>query len=56
MGELNFVYIHEFGDSWRVNAKLKNMMNERMEVRQGGFITTGFYQGRTASVQLDYTF
>jgi len=56
MGELNFVYIHEFGDAWRLNAKLKNMMNERMEVRQGGFITTGFYQGRTASVQLDYTF
>lgn len=55
-GELNFVYIHEFADSWRLNAKLKNMMNERSEIRQGGFITTGFYQGRTASVQLDYTF
>ena len=39
---LNFVYIHEFGDAWRLNAKLKNMMNERMEVTQGGFITTGF--------------
>lgn len=55
-GELNFVYIHEFADSWRLNAKLKNIMNERSEIRQGGFITTGFYQGRTASVQLDYTF
>ncbi|MFK7862664.1 MAG: TonB-dependent receptor [Pseudohongiellaceae bacterium] len=55
-GELNFVYIHEFADSWRLNAKLKNIMNERSEIRQGGFITTGFYQGRQASVQLDYTF
>lgn len=55
-GELNFVYIHEFGGDWRLNARLKNMMNERSEITQGGFITTGFYQGRTASIQLDYTF
>lgn len=55
-GELNFVYIHEFGGDWRLNAKFKNLMDERSEITQGGFVTTGFYQGRTASVQLDYTF
>ena len=55
-GELNFVYIHEFGDQWKLNARFRNLMDERSEITQGGFITTGLYQGRTASVQLDYTF
>lgn len=55
-GELNFVFIREMGDSWRLTAKAKNIMDEASEITQGGNITTGYNKGREFSLQLDYTF
>ncbi len=55
-GELNFVYIHELSDSWKVSAKVKNLLDERSEVTQGGFISTAFNRGRELSVKFDYMF
>lgn len=55
-GELNFVYIQELNDSWRITAKAKNMLDEASEITQGGLITTAFNMGREFSLQVDYRF
>ncbi len=55
-GELNFVYIRELTDNLGVTFKAKNIMDERNEVTQGGFVANGFNRGREFSFQLDYTF
>jgi len=55
-GELNFVYIQELSDSWKVTAKAKNLMDESSEVTQGGLISTAFTKGREFSLQVDYAF
>lgn len=55
-GELNTVFIREFNDHWRMTLKGKNLLDEKSEITQGGFVTTGFNRGREVSVQLDYRF
>ncbi len=55
-GELNTVFMHEFTESWRMTLKGKNLLDEKSEVTQGGFITTGFNRGRELSLQVDYRF
>ena len=55
-GELNFIYIQELNDNWKITAKAKNIMDEDSEILQGGFLTTGYNRGREFSVQFDYTF
>jgi len=55
-GELNFVFIRELDDNWKITAKAKNIFDERFEITQGGFVSTGYNRGREFSLQLDYTF
>lgn len=55
-GELNFIFIHDLADHWKLTFKAKNMLDERSEITQGGFVTTGYNKGREASLKMDYTF
>ena len=55
-GELNFVFIRELVDGWKITAKARNILDERFEITQGGFISTGYNRGRELSLQLDYVF
>jgi len=55
-GELDLVFIKEFGDSWKLNIKAQNLFNERKEITQGGYVATGYSEGRAASLKLEYRF
>jgi outer membrane receptor protein involved in Fe transport len=55
-GELNFVFIRELTDQWKMTLKGQNLLNERSEITQGGFVTTGYDRGRRLSLRVDYTF
>ena len=55
-GELNFVFIRELNDNWKIQAKGRNLLDERSEVTQGGLISTAYNRGRQFSFQVDYTF
>jgi len=55
-GELNFVYIRDLTGDLAMTFKAKNIMDERNEVTQGGFVANGYNRGREFSFQLDYTF
>lgn len=55
-GELNTVFIRELNDNWRLTLKGKNLLDERSEITQGGFVTTGFDRGRELSLKIDYQF
>lgn len=55
-GELNLVFIHDLSQHWKMTLKGKNLMDERSEITQGGFVTTGYNRGRELSFKLDYTF
>ncbi len=55
-GELNLIYIHELGERWKLQLKLKNILDERSAVAQGGLETTGYNRGRRLSLKADYAF
>jgi outer membrane receptor protein involved in Fe transport len=55
-GELNFVFIRDLTDDLAMTFKAKNIMNERNEVTQDGFVANAYNPGREFSFQLDYTF
>lgn len=55
-GELNTVFMRDFNDNWRLTLKGKNLLDEKSEVTQGGFITTGFNRGREVSLKVVYRF
>ncbi|MCB1666244.1 MAG: TonB-dependent receptor [Pseudomonadales bacterium] len=55
-GELDLVLIREFGDHWKLNIKAQNLLDERKEITQGGFVATGYNEGRKASLKLEYRF
>lgn len=55
-GELDLVFIKEFGDNWKLNVKAQNLFNERKEITQGGYVATGYSEGRAASLKLEYRF
>jgi len=56
LGELNFLFIREFGENWKLSFKARNLLNDRSEVTQGGLLVTGYDLGREFSLKLDYTF
>ncbi len=39
-----------------MTLKATNLLDERSEITQGGFVTTGYLRGREASFKIDYTF
>ncbi len=53
-GRLDLVLIKEFSSSWKVNLKASNLLDERREITQGGLVTTGYHDGRSASVKVEY--
>ncbi len=55
-GELNFVFIRELNEHWKIQAKGRNLMDERSQITQGGLISTAYNRGRQFSLQVDYTF
>ncbi len=55
-GELNFNFIRELNDNWKVQFKGRNLLDERSEITQGGLISTAYDLGRQFSFQIDYTF
>lgn len=55
-GELNFIFSREINENWKASFKAQNILDERSEIRQGGFVTTGFNFGRYVSFEVDYTF
>ena len=55
-GELNFVYIRSLTDDLAMTLKAKNIMDQRNEITQNGFVNIGYNRGREVSFQLDYAF
>jgi outer membrane receptor for ferrienterochelin and colicin len=55
-GELDLVLIKEFGEHWKLNIKAQNLLDERKEITQGGLVATGYSDGRTASLKMEYGF
>ncbi|MYC59136.1 MAG: TonB-dependent receptor [Gammaproteobacteria bacterium] len=55
-GELNFNFIRELNDNWKIQFKGRNLLDERSEITQGGLISTAYNMGRQFSFQVDYTF
>lgn len=55
-GELDLVVIKEFGEHWKLNIKAQNLLDERKEITQGGLVATGYSEGRTASLKMEYRF
>lgn len=55
-GELDFVLSKEFADNWKLNIKAQNLFDDRKEITQGGYVTTGYFDGRSASLKLEYQF
>ena len=55
-GELNFIFIRDLNDHWKVTFKAKNLLDERSEITQGGLLATGYELGREFSLKIDYNF
>ena len=55
-GELDFVMSKEFGDNWKLNIKAQNLFDDRKKITQGGYVTTGYFEGRAASLKVEYQF
>ncbi len=55
-GELNFNFIQELSENWKIQFKGRNLLDERFTVTQGGLISTAYDIGRQFSLQVDYTF
>lgn len=55
-GELNFNFIQELNENWKIQFKGRNLLDERSRVTQGGLISTAYDLGRQFSFQVDYKF
>ena len=55
-GELNFNFIQELNENWKIQFKGRNLLDERFTVTQGGLISTAYDIGRQFSLQVDYAF
>lgn len=54
--QLDFVYRHQFGDHWRLNLKMRNLLDEEIEVLQGDETTRAFRPGREFSIGFTWDF
>ena len=55
-GELDFNYTRIMGDHWTLNFQAKNLLNQKRETTQGGFDVNSYFEGRSASLGLEYVF
>jgi outer membrane receptor protein involved in Fe transport len=42
--------------NWKLNIKAQNLTDKRKEITQGGLVATGYSEGRSASLKLEYNF
>ncbi|ADE16845.1 TonB-dependent receptor [Nitrosococcus halophilus Nc 4] len=54
--QLDFVYCHQFGDHWRLNFKMRNLLDDEVEVLQGDKVTRAFRPGREFSIGFTWDF
>ena len=52
--ELDLVLIKEFNNSWKMSLKAQNLLDARKDITQGGLITTGYKEGRSLSMKVEY--
>jgi hypothetical protein len=52
--ELDLVLIKEFSNNWKMSLKAQNLLDARKDITQGGFITTGYKEGRSVSMKVEY--
>ena len=55
-GELDFNYTRYMGEHWTLNFQAKNLLNKRRETTQGGFDVNSLFEGRNASLGVNYVF
>lgn len=55
-GELDFNYTRYLGDHLTLNVQAKNLLNKRRETTQGGFDVNSLFEGRSASLGVEYVF
>lgn len=55
-GELDFNYTRYMGDHIELTLKAKNILNQKRETTQGGFDVNSYFEGRSGSLSLQYTF
>lgn len=55
-GELDLNYTRYLGDHWTLNFKGKNLLNRQRETTQGGFDVNSYFEGRSASLGVEYVF
>ena len=55
-GELDFTYTRFLTDNLTLNFKGKNLLNRMRETTQGGFDVNSYFEGRSASVGMEYVF
>ncbi len=53
-GELDLVLIKEFRNNWKMSLKAQNLLDERKDITQGGFIATGYQEGRSINFKVEY--
>lgn len=55
-GELDFNYTRYLGDHLTLNVQAKNLLNKRRETTQGGLDVNSLFEGRSASLGIEYVF
>jgi len=55
-GELDFTYTRYLNDNWTVSLKAKNLLNQMRETTQGGLDVNSLFEGRNASLGVEYVF
>ena len=55
-GELDLNYTRYLGDHWTLNFQGKNLLNQKRKTTQGGLDVNSLFEGRSASLGVEYVF
>jgi outer membrane receptor for ferrienterochelin and colicin len=55
-GELDLNYTRYLSDHWTLNLQCKNLLNKKRKTTQGGYDVNSLFEGRSASVAVEYVF
>jgi TonB-dependent receptor len=55
-GELDLNYTRYIGDHWTLNLRGKNLLNRKRATTQGGLDVNSYFEGRSASLGVEYVF
>jgi len=53
---LDLNYTRYLGDHWTLNFQGKNLLNQKRKTTQGGLDVNSFFEGRSASLGVEYVF